>query len=90
MVMILLIVVVARILRIANIAREPFGAYLCYGMATMIFTQAFFNIGMNLNLLPVIGLPLPFVSYGGSALLTLSVGLGLVQSVALHHRKYEF
>jgi len=89
-VMILLIVVVARILRIANIAREPFGAYLCFGMASMIFAQVFFNIGMNLNLLPVIGLPLPFVSYGGSALLTLSVGLGLVQSVALHHRKYEF
>jgi rod shape determining protein RodA len=59
-------------------------------MASMIFAQVFFNIGMNLNLLPVIGLPLPFVSYGGSALLTLSVGLGLVQSVALHHRKYEF
>ncbi len=89
-VMILLIVMVARILRIATIAREPFGAYLCYGMATMIFAQAFFNIGMNLNLLPVIGLPLPFVSYGGSALLTLSVGVGLVQSVVLRHRKYEF
>ena len=89
-VMILLIVVIVRILRISAIASEPFGAYLCYGMATIIFAQAFFNIGMNLNLLPVIGLPLPFVSYGGSALLTLSVGLGLVQSVALRHRKYEF
>jgi len=89
-IMILLIVVVARIMRISAVASEPFGAYLCYGMATIIFAQAFFNIGMNLNLLPVIGLPLPFVSYGGSALLTLSVGLGLVQSVALRHRKYEF
>ena len=89
-IMILLIVVIVRILRISAIASDPFGAYLCYGMATMIFAQTFFNIGMNLNLLPVIGLPLPFVSYGGSALLTLSIGLGLVQSVALRHRKYEF
>ena len=89
-IMILLTVVIIRILRIATIASEPFGAYLCYGMATMIFAQAFFNIGMNINLLPVIGLPLPFVSYGGSALLTLCTGIGLVQSVALRHRKYEF
>ena len=90
MVMILLIVVVTRIMRISTVASEPFGAYLCYGMASMIFAQTFFNIGMNLNMLPVIGLPLPFVSYGGSALLTLSMGLGLVQSVALRQRKYEF
>lgn len=89
-VMILLILVVARIMRISAVASEPFGAYLCYGMAAMIFAQTFFNIGMNLNMLPVIGLPLPFVSYGGSALITLSVGLGMVQSVALRQRKYEF
>ena len=89
-IMILLILVVVRILRIATVAKEPFGAYICYGMAAMIFAQTFLNIGMNLNLLPVIGLPLPFVSYGGSALLTLSLGIGLVQSVAMRHRKHEF
>ena len=59
-------------------------------MGSMIFAQAFFNIGMNLNLLPVIGLPLPFFSYGGSALITLSIGLGIVQSVAINQNKYEY
>ena len=45
---------------------------------------------MNLNLLPVAGLPLPFISYGGSSLVTLLAAMGLVQSVRLRHRKLEF
>lgn len=81
-----LTVVVLRILRVARVAGEPFGAYVCYGIATVIFVQTLLNVGMNLNLSPVTGLPLPLVSYGGSALLANGVGLGLVQSVALHHR----
>lgn len=89
-IMLLFIVIAWRILRIGNNAQDAFGAYLCYGMGIMIFAQAFFNIGMNLNLLPVIGLPLPFFSYGGSALLTLSIGLGIVQSVALNNNRHEY
>lgn len=89
-IMLLLVVIAWRILRIGNNAKDAFGAYLCYGMGIMIFAQAFFNIGMNLNLLPVIGLPLPFFSYGGSALVTLSIGLGIVQSVALNQNKHEY
>ena len=88
-IMLLFVFITWRILRIGNNAQDPFGSYLCYGMAIMIFAQAFFNIGMNLNLLPVIGLPLPFFSYGGSALLTLCVGLGIVQSVAVRQKHYE-
>ena len=87
--MLLFVFITWRILRIGNNAQDPFGSYLCYGMAIMIFAQAFFNIGMNLNLLPVIGLPLPFFSYGGSALLTLCIGLGIVQSVAVRQKQYE-
>jgi rod shape determining protein RodA len=45
---------------------------------------------MNLGILPVTGLPLPFVSYGGSSLVTLMIGMGLVESVAVRHRKLEF
>ena len=81
-----LALVVLRILRVAHATSDQFGAYVCYGIATVIFVQAFLNIGMNLNLSPVTGLPLPLVSYGGSALLASGVGLGLVQSVALHQR----
>ncbi len=88
-IMLLFVFITWRILRIGNNAQDPFGSYLCYGMAIMIFAQAFFNIGMNLNLLPVIGLPLPFFSYGGSALLTLCIGLGIVQSVAVRQKQYE-
>jgi rod shape determining protein RodA len=59
-------------------------------MATIIFVQSVINIGMNLHLLPVTGIPLPFVSHGGSSLVTLLLGLGLAQSVAMRHRKIEF
>lgn len=82
--------VVIRCLRAGRLARDPFGAYVCYAVATLIFYQVSFNVGMNLNLLPVAGLPLPFISYGGSTLLTLLLGIGLVQSVVLRHRQIEF
>lgn len=82
--------VVYRILRAARMARDHFGAFLCYGVATMIFYQAAFNMAMNMNLLPVAGLPLPFISYGGSNLLTFLVSIGLVESVVLRHKQIEF
>jgi len=82
--------VVIRILRIARIARDPFGAYMCYGFASALFFQMLVNVGMNLNILPVTGMSFPFVSYGGSSLLTFFVGIGLVQSVALRHKRIEF
>lgn len=83
-------ILIWRILRIAKIAADPFGAYICYGFAAMTFMQATVNIGMNMNLLPVTGLPLPFVSYGGSSLLTFFAAIGLVQSVALRHKIVDF
>jgi rod shape determining protein RodA len=61
-----------------------------FGVATLIFFQAFVNIGMNLNVLPVSGLPLPFISYGGSGLTALMLGIGLVESVAMRHKQMEF
>jgi rod shape determining protein RodA len=89
-VMALLIFIILRCLRAAWIASDTFGALIAYGVATLITFQAIVNIGMNLNLLPVTGLPLPFVSYGGSSLLSMLIGIGLVESVILRHKALEF
>jgi rod shape determining protein RodA len=90
LVMLLMVFVVYRVLRAARMARDTFGALICYGVATMIAFQAMVNIGVNLNLLPATGLPLPFISYGGSSLLSLLLGIGLVESVVLRHKTLEF
>ena len=82
--------VVYRIFRAGQMARDSFGSLLCYGVGSIILYQAFFNIGMNMKLLPVTGLPLPFVSYGGSSLWTFLFGIGLVESVILRHKQIEF
>lgn len=74
-------IVLWRILYAARVAADPFGSLLCYGVANLIFFQTFVSVGMNLNLLPVTGLTLPFISSGGSSLLTLLLGIGLVESV---------
>jgi rod shape determining protein RodA len=79
-----------RILRVAAIAQDPFGRFICVGVAVIIFLQTAVNIGVNLGLLPVTGLPLPFVSYGGSSLWTFLISLGLVESVAMRHKKLDF
>jgi rod shape determining protein RodA len=86
----LLVVILLRMLRAAKLARDSFGRLICIGIAAWVFFQAAVNIGMNINLLPVTGLPLPFISYGGSALMTILAAMGLVQSVILRHRKIEF
>jgi rod shape determining protein RodA len=89
-IVLLIAFVVYRIFRAGQKARDPFGAYICYGVGVILMYQAFFNIGMNMNLLPVSGIPLPFVSYGGSALWTFLFGIGLVESVILRHKQIEF
>ena len=81
--------VIFRCLRAAGMARDLYGALICYGVAILLFFQGFFNIGVNLNLFPVSGLPLPFLSYGGSSLLTSLLAIGLVESVILRHKQIE-
>jgi len=83
-------VIVWRCIRAAQKARDVAGAMLALGVATLIFFQGAVNIGMNLNLLPVSGLPLPFVSYGGSGLTALMIGIGLVESVVMRQKELEF
>lgn len=87
---VLLAIVLLRLLNIADQARDNFGRYLVIGVAAMILFQGIVSIGMNLGLLPVTGITLPFISYGGSSLLTLMIGIGLAESVAMRSRKIEF
>jgi rod shape determining protein RodA len=89
-IMLLLMFVIYRCLRAARMARDTFGALICYGVAALLAFQTMVNIGVNLNMMPATGLPLPFISYGGSSLLSLLIGIGLVQSVILRHKALEF
>jgi rod shape determining protein RodA len=82
--------IIARCLRAARLSSDTYGALIAFGAATLISFQTIVNIGMNLNLLPVTGLTLPFVSYGGSSLITLFLAIGLVESVVLRHKDLEF
>ncbi|HFC12059.1 MAG TPA: rod shape-determining protein RodA [Anaerolineae bacterium] len=82
--------IILRTLRVASITPDPAGRNLCIGIATLLFFQTLVSVGMNVQLLPVTGLTFPFVSYGGSSLLTLYLGLGIVQSVLMRHRKQAF
>ncbi len=75
-------------IRISSQARERFGALLVVGLLSVIFWHFAVNIGMVIGILPIVGLPLPLISYGGSSLLTTMAALGLISSVA--YRKYLF
>lgn len=75
-------------IRIASAAREKFGALLAVGVLCYLFWHMFVNIGMVIGLLPIVGVPLPLLSYGGSSMLTTMTGLGIVSSVA--YRRYLF
>lgn len=75
-------------LRVARRSRDRFGSLLVVGMTGLIFWQALINIGMVIGLLPVVGITLPFVSYGGSSLITLCFAAGVIQNVSM--RRYSF
>jgi len=85
----LLVFIVYRCLWTARIARDAYGAFIAYGVATLIAFQALVNIGVNLNVMPATGLTLPFVSYGGSSLVANMIAIGLVESVAMRHKALE-
>jgi rod shape determining protein RodA len=87
---VLYLILFSRLLRVILIAADGFGRMIAAGTLAMILFQAVVNIGMNLGLVPVVGLPLPFVSYGPAALLTMMIGIGLSENVVMRHRKLEF
>lgn len=82
-VILLLGLVAIRCIRISQNAPDTFGSLIAFGFGFLIFFQTIVNIGVNMNVIPVTGLTLPFVSYGGSSLLSLMLGIGMVESVAM-------
>lgn len=76
----ILALIILRCIWVSNHANSPFNAYVCMGMAGMLLAQIVLNVGMCLFILPVMGLTLPFISYGGSSIITLFASMGLVSS----------
>ena len=70
--------------------KDPFATYVCAGIIAMITFHVFENIGMTIQLLPITGIPLPFISYGGSSLMGNALAIGLVFSMRFHYRTYMF
>lgn len=83
-------IILMRILRAASLSPDPAGKLICVGIAAILFFQTAVNVGMNVRVLPVTGLTLPFVSYGGSSLITLFLAIGVVESVLMRQKKQEF
>jgi rod shape determining protein RodA len=79
-------VVLWRAFRIAMLSKDPFGTYLAAGIASMFAVQMFVNVGMNIGIMPITGIPLPFVSYGGSSLLLNAAAIGVLESI--HMRRF--
>ena len=84
----LLAVIVFRAIRAAQIADDMFGMLIAAGVAIWFLFQSFVNIGMTIGIMPITGLPLPFISYGGSAIFADMIAIGLVQSVRRQHKLF--
>ncbi len=79
-----------RIARVAFMSADTFGRLAATGILAMFLVQTFVNVGMNIGIMPVTGIPLPLVSYGGSSLLTSLAALGILESILLRHQKLVF
>ena len=77
-------ILIWRIMKIAILSQTNFPRLFAAGFSIILVSQAFIHIGMNLGLLPIIGIPLPLISYGGSSLIATSIGLGIVQGIKSH------
>jgi rod shape determining protein RodA len=75
-------------IKIASQARDRLGKLLAVGVVTMLFSHIFINIGMNIRLMPVTGIPLPLLSYGGSSVLCSLIAIGVLQNVYFYRRSY--
>lgn len=86
----LFFILITRALAVAKNSKDQFGSYIAIGIVGMLLFQIFVNIGMNIGIMPVTGIPLPLVSYGGSSLITCLAAVGLLESIYIRHRPISF
>lgn len=86
LILVLFLILFWRLLRIIRQARDAFAVLVVGGVLVMLFSQMFVNIGMNIGILPIAGIPLPLVSYGGSSLIASLLAIGIVEAIASHTR----
>jgi rod shape determining protein RodA len=79
-----------RVLVAAWRSRDPFGTLFCSGVAAMILFQLVVNVGMVIGIMPITGIPLPFVTHGGASLVSLAIGLGIIQSINIRQTRTEW
>jgi rod shape determining protein RodA len=84
--LLLFFLLIWRILHVATISRDRFGVLIAVGVSTIFLFHVFVNIGMTMGIMPVTGIPLPFISYGRSNLVVSVLSLGLLQSIAIHSK----
>ncbi len=77
-------IIISRIIKVGNLTRSNFGKLYCYSFATAFFIYVVVNMGMVLGLLPIVGSPLPIMSYGGSSMMAIMLGLGIVMSCKIY------
>jgi rod shape determining protein RodA len=75
-------------IRIAGQARDRLGKLMAVGVVTLLFSHVFINIGMNIRIMPVTGVPLPLLSYGGSSVLGSLIAMGILQNVYIYRKAY--
>jgi rod shape determining protein RodA len=88
--LVLFAVLMLRGLQIGYSAQDRFGMFLAVGVVSMLLFHVFINVGMNMGIAPVTGIPLPLVSYGGTAMIVVMAAIGLLESVALRRKKLQF
>ena len=89
-VIILYFILLWQIINVAREAKDNYGRLLATGIAAMFFFHILENIGMTMGLMPITGLPLPFISYGGSSMITSLIAIGLVLNVNIRRKKIVF
>jgi rod shape determining protein RodA len=88
-VLLLLGMIFWRMIRVAEKTPDPFAGILAFGILSVWFTHSVVNIGMTIGVMPITGIPLPFLSYGGSFLLVTFLALAMVQRAAAENRSYR-